>query len=101
MGVYAYGIEPVWIQIRDFQETRGLRVTDYERGIFKQCEGCRPASVKFPCNGTEYDFPLPAGSTPFANADFPESEKALQFMARSDAVGAWVVDMYKARARRL
>jgi len=95
VGVYAYCIEPVWIQIRDFQETRGLRVTDYERDVFKQCDGCRPVSVRFSCNGTDYDFPLPAGSTPFENADFPGSEKSLQYMARSDAFGAWVADMYE------
>lgn len=92
-GVYAYCIEPVWVQIRDFQETRGLRLTDYERDVFKQCDGCRPVSVKFSCNGTDYDFPLPAGSTPFENADFPGSEESLQYMARSDAFGAWVADM--------
>lgn len=93
VGAYAYIVQPVWIQIRDYQEKRGLRVTDYERGVFQQCEGCRPVSVRFTCNGTDYDFPLPAGSTPFANADFPDSGKSLQYMATSSASGAWYKDI--------
>jgi len=95
VGVYAYGIEPAWVEIRNFQEMRGLRVTDYERGVFKRCDGCRPASVRFSCSGTDYDFRLPAGSTPFVSEDFPGSEKSLQYMARSDAFGAWVADLYE------
>ena len=93
VGIYAHGLEPVWIQIRNYQEMRGLQVTDYERGVFKQCDGCRPASVRFSCNGTEYDFPLHAGSALFANADFPQSENTLQYTASCAAGGAWHRDI--------
>lgn len=93
VGVYAHSVESVWIEIRNHQEMRGFRVTDYERGVLEQCDGGRPATLRFACNGIGYAFPLPAGSTSFANGDFPESEKSLQFMATSSAFGAWSADM--------